>query len=446
MEPARIREIAVSRWWNGADLSAPLRTVDGRELSIVYRGSWSHGLGPDFQKAFIDFGEGRLLAGSIEIHLSTSAWRRHEHDRDPRYNDTILHIVLDHDGGETRRSDGRIVPVAVIEPDPALLAALDGIDLDWNLVGGEICAEAVARQEPEAIRAALWQLGDERLGGKVAQLSARFEDELPADILFELVMDGLGYAANREPMRQLAHRLPVSLLDALLAVVATERRFELGFGLLLGAGGFLPLSPSEAEVAQLSPSELAHAEGYWQSHGSAWHHNRLAATSWERVRVRPANHPLVRLGMAAALLTSSFEGLTAAIVDTVRNGGDPVSLLMDRSRAGDRTGMGEGRAVAIVASSVLPFLLALAESTGDQQLSEMASQQWEALETGEPNQVTKRAMRQVAEARVGRIGERGMQGLIQLDRFFCEPRRCMECSIAHLALARQPDLEPAAIE
>jgi hypothetical protein len=47
---------------------------------------------------------------------------------------------------------------------------------------------------------------------------------------------------------------------------------------------------------------------------------------------------------------------------------------------------------------------------------------------------------------VGRIGERGMQGLIQLDRLYCEPRRCMECAIANLALTRQPPLETAALE
>jgi hypothetical protein len=47
---------------------------------------------------------------------------------------------------------------------------------------------------------------------------------------------------------------------------------------------------------------------------------------------------------------------------------------------------------------------------------------------------------------VGRIGERGMQGLIQLDRMYCEPRRCMECAIAHLALSRQSTLEAAALE
>jgi hypothetical protein len=447
MEPARIREIAVSRWWNGADLSAPIETVDGARAQIVYRGSWSHGLGPDFQKALIDFGDGRLATGSIEIHLHTSAWRAHGHQLDPRYNDVILHVVLDHDGSETRRADGRIVPTAIISPDAALLAALDELQVDWNLVGGDVCAEAVARNEPEAIRAALWQLGDQRLGEKVTQLSARLDRDLPADVLFEQVLDGLGYSSNREPMRRLAAMMPVALVDSLIALVKPDRRYELGLSLVLGSGGFLPLAPADAEIARLSPDEVAHIESYWQSHGGAWHRDRLSPTSWERTRVRPANHPLVRLGMAAALLTSSFEGCTAAVIDTVRRGDDPVTLLMTRSSAGGRAGMGEGRAVAIVASGVLPFVLALAESNGDPELSERASQSWESLESGESNQVTKRALRQVAgKTRLGRIGERGMQGLIQLDRRFCEPRRCMECSIAHLALSRQPALDAAALE
>jgi hypothetical protein len=447
MEPARIREIAVSRWWNGADLSAPLATADGREVQIVFRGSWSHGLGPDFQKALIDFGDGRLLSGSIEIHLETNAWRAHGHHLDPRYNDVVLHIVLTHDGSETRRADGRIVPVAVIEPDTALLQALSEFQVDWNLVGGDVCAETIARDEPDAIRAALWQLGDRRLGEKVMQLSARLDAALPADLLFELVLDGLGFSANREPMRRLAALMPVALLDSLLAVVPFENRYELGLGLLLGAGGFLPLAPSDAEIAHLSPAEVARVETLWLSHGGAWHRDRLSPMSWERTRVRPLNHPLVRLGMAAALLTSSFEGFTAAVVDTVRRGDDPVTLLMTRSSHHNRPGMGEGRAVAIVASGILPFLLALAESTSDPELSERASQCWETLEAGEPNRVTKRAMKQVSgSVRIGRLGERGMQGLLQLDRHFCEPRRCLECSIAHLALSRQPALEAAALE
>jgi len=447
MEPARIREIAVSRWWNGADLSAPIETVDGRTLRIVYRGHWSHGLGPDFQDALIDFGDGRLVAGSIEIHLHTAAWRQHGHHLDPRYDDVILHIVLDHDDSETRRSDGRIVPVAAIAPDSAALAALQDFEVDWNLVGGEVCAEMVARQEPAAIRAVLWHLGDQRLGDKVARLSARFEDELPADILFDLIMDGLGFSSNRAPMRRLAERMPVGLLDSLLATAVPAERYLLGFGLLLGTGGFLPLAPADAEIARLSPAEVQQVESFWQRMGGPWHHDRLPPTIWNRTRVRPANHPLVRVGMAAALLSYSFEGSTASIIETVRRGDDPVTLLMTRSCSVGRPGMGESRAVAIVANAVLPFLLALAESTGDPDLSERASQRWEILEAGEPNQITRRAKKQVAgSVPFGPIGERGMQGLIQLDRYYCQPRRCMECPIAHLALSLQPTETKAALE
>jgi hypothetical protein len=278
-------------------------------------------------------------------------------------------------------------------------------------------------------------------------IAARLDRELPSDILFDLVMDGLGYASNREPMRALAARMPVGLLDALIAVVEPPDRFELGFGLLLGAGGFLPLSPTEAEIAGLSPLEMQKVESLWLTYGGAWHRDRLAPTSWDRTRVRPANHPLVRLGMAAALLTQSFEGFTASMVETVRRGDDPVTLLMANSSAGDRAGMGAGRAIAIVANAVIPFLLALADSTGDPELHESASQRWELLESGDTNQITRRALKQVAgKARVGRLGERGSQGLIQLDRSFCQPRRCLECSIAHLALSRMPELHATALE
>ena len=416
-------------------------------MTVVFRGVWSHGLGPDFQNALLDFGDGRLVSGNIEVHLSSSAWRQHRHHLDPRYNDVALHVVLEQDDAETRRSDGRIVPVIVLQPDRELLAKLNGVEVDWNLVGGDVCAEEAARTEPEAIRAALWQLGDERLSAKVAQLSARLDRKLPADLLFELVMDGLGYSVNREPMRLLAARLPVGLTDSMLALVEPGERYELALGLLLGAGGFLPISPAEAEIARLSPVEVSRVERLWQSYGGAWHRDRLSPTSWERVRVRPANHPLIRLGMAAALLSSSFEGLTAAIVDTIRRGDDPVTLLMTQSSHHGRPGMGEGRAVAIVASGIIPFMLALADSTDDAQLSEMTSRRWESLDMGEPNAVTRRATRQVAgRVRIGRLGERGMQGLIHLDRSYCEPRRCMECSIAHLALSRSSASDSTALE
>ncbi|MGB3331121.1 MAG: DUF2851 family protein, partial [Thermomicrobiales bacterium] len=116
----RPRELALSAAWHGG-LTRTVTTVDGRRVDIVFPGQWSHGFGPDFENAMLDVrGEG-LSTGAVEIHLRTSDWMAHGHHLDPRYNSVILHIVSRHDALETRRADGRLVPIAVLDVEDAVL-------------------------------------------------------------------------------------------------------------------------------------------------------------------------------------------------------------------------------------------------------------------------------------------------------------------------------------
>ena len=90
----------------------------------------------------------------------------------------------------------------------------------------------------------------------------------------------------------------------------------------------------------------------------------------------------------------------------------------------------------MVASSLIPFALALAAHSGDLDLADAASGQWETLPSPAANAVTRRAARQVAGATpLGKIGARGAQGLIHLDTTLCQPRRCFECPIAAAELS-----------
>ncbi len=82
-------EIVLSAAWHAQRFAAPLRTVDGRTLEVVHRGTWSNGFGPDFRDALLVFDGRELRAGSIEVHLRTSGWARHGHDRDARYDDVL---------------------------------------------------------------------------------------------------------------------------------------------------------------------------------------------------------------------------------------------------------------------------------------------------------------------------------------------------------------------
>src|SRR5687768_10932320 len=73
-----------------------LQTIAGDKIEIVFPGYPNTNQGPDFSDARIRINN-TLLAGSVELHLKTSEWKRHGHDGDPNYNNVILHVVFHHD-------------------------------------------------------------------------------------------------------------------------------------------------------------------------------------------------------------------------------------------------------------------------------------------------------------------------------------------------------------
>jgi hypothetical protein len=71
----------------------PLKILGGRNVSINFPGFWNRQEGPDFKQSVIKIGD-KSLSGDIEIHLYSSDWYRHNHQKDPRYNDVILHVAV----------------------------------------------------------------------------------------------------------------------------------------------------------------------------------------------------------------------------------------------------------------------------------------------------------------------------------------------------------------
>lgn len=432
----KVTEIALCAAWH-AGATATLQTVSGETIEIVHRGAWTHGLGPDFRDALILFAGRELRSGSIEVHHRTRGWIDHHHHLDPAYNSVILHLVAQHDGSQTRRQDGAIVPVAEIGP----LRDLSASELarwDWDRVGGSCCAEHIALARPRAVSEQLFRLGDTRLAARAARLEGRLPTEPAGEMLWSEVLDGLGFTANREPMRELARRVPLASLETLMQAVPDDDRRVTAMGVLLGAAGFLPLSPQEGHLGGLSPETVDRLEDAWQVRGSPWHVDRLSSTAWNLARVRPTNHPVPRLLAAANLVTSSSwsGGLLTTILGVLLED-NPVarltSLTSDRQK---NALLGADRAIDVLASGIIPLALAHAAHTGDSDLADAASRQWERLPAPASNEVTRRALRQVAgRARLVKISARGAQGLIHLDTTLCQTRRCFECPIAALALA-----------
>jgi hypothetical protein len=434
------REIALCALWRDQAFEQPPCTVDGRPIEVVNRGVWTHGFGPDFRDAMILFDERDLQCGSIELHHRTSGWHHHGHYADPRYDDVILHVVHTHDGRETRRHDGRLVPVLELGSSISHLTttAATGPD-DWSRFGGPACAPELAASRPDVISGILHHLGDARLAMKAASIEALLTVMTPSEALYQKLCDGLGYRDNRAPMISLARHIPLSSLEALLAVHVRERRRNVAMGVLFGAAGFCPLSPSDAHLGQISPEDVRPIEQAWMHRGTPWHDQAMAPTAWTRARVRPANHPAARLAALATILVNAVDrgGLVAALLAPLYEGNDPIQTLRDLAMA-DRPMLGSDRAGTIVANALVPFAVALAEHTSDTTLLDAASSTWERLPAGGANEVLRRTGRQVAgKTTLRRLGARGQQGLIHLDSTLCAPRRCYECPIAHRVLAEK---------
>lgn len=430
-EPAQL-EIAVCAAWREQRVPLPLRTVAGETVEVIHRGIWSNGIGPDFRDALIQFDGRELRAGSVEVHRKTSGWAAHGHATDPRYDDVILHVVQEHDGAETRRHDGVVVPVVELGRAAGFPVDTRMLSARWDRFGGESCAPDLVTTHPKVIRSALWRLGDVRLAGKAAKIEALLTSMPPGEVLYQTIWDGLGYAANRTPMATLAATLPLADIERLLAAARPDARLEVARALLFGVAGFLPLSPADASFARLSPADVDNVERTWRVHGIPWHGLTLQPTAWTRTRVRPSNHPALRLNTGAALLAATRDGLLTGLLDPLRTGMDPVETMRRTTELDGHASLGTDRCAAITANAIIPFALALAEHTGDPDLSEAASRAWERLPAADSNQVTRRALRQVAgDSRLASLGSRGQQGLIHLDASFCSPRRCFECPIAH---------------
>src|SRR5882672_7644199 len=73
-----------------------LQTVGGEPVQILYPGQYNTNEGPDFIDAKIKIGS-TTWAGTVELHIKTSDWRKHHHDGNSNYTNVILHVVWEHD-------------------------------------------------------------------------------------------------------------------------------------------------------------------------------------------------------------------------------------------------------------------------------------------------------------------------------------------------------------
>ncbi len=84
-----------------------LKSANDENIQIINVGMHNRNSGPDFFNAQIIIEE-QLWAGNVEIHIKSSDWYVHKHEKNNDYDNVILHVVWDNDMPIFRRNNSQV--------------------------------------------------------------------------------------------------------------------------------------------------------------------------------------------------------------------------------------------------------------------------------------------------------------------------------------------------
>lgn len=91
-----------------SDPSVVRKTFSGKRLQILSPGRINHSAGPDFVEIAIML-DGIIVVGDAEFHRNSSEWEHHRHSNDNRYDEVIVHIVMNHNSTEPHNFEVLVV-------------------------------------------------------------------------------------------------------------------------------------------------------------------------------------------------------------------------------------------------------------------------------------------------------------------------------------------------
>ncbi|MDQ6472408.1 DUF2851 family protein [Flavobacterium sp. LHD-80] len=276
-----------------------LETAQKEPVVIYKTGDYLELSGPDFFNAHIRIGE-QKWAGNVEIHLKSSDWYLHHHEKDVAYENVILHVVWEHDT-EIFRENNSEIPVLILKDYVSkeiiasyneLLAVKTWISCEKNL------------KEIDDFVLKNWQerLFFEKLERK-SQFIYKLLDETNQDweaVLFCMLAKNFGLNTNGNSFLQMAKSIPFS--------VFRKESFEVENleALFFGTCGLLD---SEKEDVYFKDLKFRYF--------FLLHKHNLERTYVDPVQFfkhRPDNFPTIRLSQLASLY-HKYQNLFSKVVE-----------------------------------------------------------------------------------------------------------------------------------
>ncbi|HEY9166811.1 MAG TPA: DUF2851 family protein [Candidatus Kryptonia bacterium] len=459
-----------------------LKAVSGRRVEIVQTGELNSDTGPDFRNALVKL-DGVAYRGDIELHRRSSDWISHNHQLDRNYNSVVLHVVVeaDHDLECFTQARRRIETVELsnyLSADAERF--LSGLEREDYL--GTLKCMGRAQSVPSAAKMEFLNLlGERRFMHKANKFEERLKDIIDENrpvvfeakqkyfkdfselliehksyddkelreeahwdqLLYEGIVEGLGYSKNTASFRKLSRNVTLSFLSE-----QANGDVTVAESILFGVAGLLPHQTTGFD--EESVNYARRIEGLWLGLKKKYKREFLDKSEWLFFKLRPQNFPSVRIAGAAQMVTGRGKDFTAkSIFESIAHetASDPLRLWRDLltvpakdfwsrhfvfgepAATKIRMLVGSNRAEEIIINVLLPLAYLRGKIFQLQDLQQRSLDIYSRHFPTADNNVTLL----VKEALFGGDNVLGnviaQQGALHLYRTLCSEKRCFRCKI-----------------
>ncbi|MFI5130242.1 MAG: DUF2851 family protein [Chitinophagales bacterium] len=405
-----------------------LTAISGETVRVISPGQLNTNQGPDFTDGKIRL-DNTTWVGTVELHIKTSDWNKHEHQNDSNYNNVILHVVWENDSTANQ--------VPVIE----LKSRVSGILLQRYEELMNSSAFIACEKSIHAVRGITWVSWKERLlAERLLRKSKLIGTYLQQNnyhweaTFWWLLARNFGTKVNGDAFEAMARSMPVNIISKHKGQI---HQLE---ALLFGQAGLLEKNPNkygeEDDYLLLLRREYEFLQGKYKI--------VPIGTPVHFLRMRPGNFPTVRLAQLAMLVHQTAHLFSkikdATSVNEVKKWFDVTAndywhyhYVFDEISAFKEKRVGESMIDNIMINTVVPVLFAYGNYHGDQKCKDRALKWLEEI-LAESNSITNGFHHIGTEIK----NAYDSQALIELKNEYCDRRRCLECGVGNAILKDYP--------
>jgi len=261
-------------------------------------------------------------------------------------------------------------------------------------------------------------------------------------------MGALGYSKNKLPFEELACRVPLRHLEAIVRRYHRDDKIlPQQQALLLGTAGLLPSQRGIRDFAVTNDHWVELLERYWSEYDRS---HVMSADNWHLFKVRPNNFPVRRIaGISYLILHYRKEGILEEIIKLISKMKiDQACFALEAAMMVMASGywrtyydfgcysrriapalIGISRAAAIVVNVILPFIYAWGKFKAQSELAAKSLAIFTTYPQMSTNAIERHMLKQFGRSCVPISSARQQQGLIHIYKTFCTQGKCSVCPL-----------------